>query len=86
MQFFVDEVKAMAIPFKLTLVSKFSYNRSYMELIRNFFSSLGLKENSQISLLDNCHILIKLDVEEDYTRLWVKQTWYINGNAMRIFK
>ena len=68
MQFFVDEVKAMAIP----LVNKFSYNRPYMKLIRNFFSSLGLIGNSQISLLDNCHILIKLDVEEDYTRLWVK--------------
>lgn len=43
-----------------------------MELIRKVFTSLGLKGNSQISLLDNRHVLIKLDVEENYTRLWVK--------------
>lgn len=85
-QFSVEEVKVMAIPFKLTLVGKFSYNHPRMELIRKNFSSLGLNGNSQISLLDNRHILIKLDVEEDYTRLWVKQIWYVNGSAMRIFK
>ena len=47
---------------------------------------MGLKENSQISLLDNRHVLIKLDAKEDCTRLWVKQTWYGNGSAMSIFK
>ena len=74
----------MAIPFKLTLVGKFSYNHPRMELIRKYFSSLGLNRNSQISLFDNRHILIKLNVEEDYTRLWVKQIWYVYGSAMRI--
>ena len=49
----------MATPFKLSLVDKFSYNRTRMELISRFFSSLGLKGNSQVSLLDNHHILIK---------------------------
>ena len=78
MQFFTAEIQAMASPFKLTLVGKFSYNRSSMELIRKFFISLKLKGTSKV--------LIQLDVEEDYFRLWVRQTWYINGSAMRIFK
>lgn len=62
----------MAIPFKLTLVGKLSYNHPRMKLIRKIFSSLELNGNSQISLLDNRHVLIKLDVEENYTRLLVK--------------
>lgn len=70
--FFTNEVQAMAAPFKLTLVGKFSYNRPRMELIQKFFASLGLNGKSQVSLLDNRHVLIKLNVEEDYTRLWVK--------------
>ena len=59
----------MAIPFKLTFVGKFSYNRPSMELIRKFFTSLRLKGISKVSLLDNRHVLIQLDVEEDYSHL-----------------
>lgn len=75
----------MARPFKLALVGKFSFGRPSMDIIRKFFISLGLKGNSQISLLDNRHILIKLLLEEDYSRIWVRQTWYVNGRGMRIF-
>ena len=62
----------MAIPFKLTLVGKFSYNRPSMELIRKFFNTLRLKRTFKVSLLDNQHVLIQLDVEEDYSRLWIR--------------
>ena len=73
-QFSVAEIEAMAIPFKLTLVGKFSYNRPNMELIHKFFTSLRLKGTFKVSLLDNWHVLIQLDVEDDYSRLWVRQT------------
>ena len=55
-------------------------------LLGNFFISLSLKGNYQISLLDNRHILIKLEIEEDYSRIWVRQGLYVNGRRMRIFK
>lgn len=35
-----------------------------MEIIRNFFASLGLKEKSWVSFLDNWHVLIQLNSEE----------------------
>ena len=71
-QFSTAEIQAIAISFKLTLVGKFSYNRLSIELIRKFFNTLRLKETSKVSLLDNRHVLIQLDVEEDYSRLWVR--------------
>ena len=43
-----------------------------MELIRKFFTSLRLKGTFKVSLLDNQHVLIQLDVENDYSRLWVR--------------
>ena len=76
----------MAEPFKLALVGKFSFGRPPMDVIRKFFISLRLKGNSQISLLDNRHILIKLEIEEDYSRIWVRQSLYLNGRGMIIFK
>lgn len=85
-QLLPTEVQAMIVPFKFLLVGKFSYNRPRMEIIRNFFASLGLKEKSQVSLLDNWHVLIQLNLEEDYSRLWVKQAWYVSRSAMQIFK
>lgn len=72
--FSAAEIQTMAEPFKLSLVGKFSFGRPPMELIRNFFVSLGLKGNCQISLLDPRHVLIKLALEEDYSRIWVRHT------------
>ncbi|KAK9186911.1 hypothetical protein WN944_018300 [Citrus x changshan-huyou] len=76
----------MAEPFKLALVGKFSFGRRPMDVIRKFFISLSLKGNYHTSLLDNRHILIKLEIEEDYSRIWVRQGLYVNGRGMRIFK
>ncbi|KAL9420883.1 hypothetical protein AB3S75_038453 [Citrus x aurantiifolia] len=84
--FSTAEIQTMAEPFKLSLVGKFSFGRPPMELIRKFFVSLGLKGNCQISLLDARHVLIKLALEEDYSRIWVRQSWFINGRGMRVFK
>ena len=86
MQFSTAEIQATAIPFKLTLVGEFSYNRPSMELIHKFFNTLRLKGTFKVSFLDNRHVLIQLDVEEDYSRLWVRQTWYISGSVIRIVK
>ena len=85
-QFSIMEIQVMVIHFKLSLVGKFSYNRPSIELIHKFFNTLRLKGTYKVSLLNNQHMLIQLDVEENYSRLWVRQTWYINGNAIRIFK
>ena len=84
--FSTAEIQEMVEPFKLALIGKFSFGRPPMDFIRKFFTSLELKGNSQISLLDNRHILIKLEIEEDFSRIWVRQSWYVNGRGIRIFK
>lgn len=76
----------MAAPYKLSLVGKFSFGRPKMPIIRQFFTSLGLKGNAQVLLLDPKHILINLELKEDYSRIWIRQFWCISGCTMRIFK
>lgn len=80
------EVQSMAAPYKLSLVGKFSFGRPKMPIIRQFFTSLGLKGNAQVLLLDPKHILINLELKEDYSRIWIRQFWCISGCTMRIFK
>lgn len=67
--FSAEEIKAMVEPFKQALVGKFSFGQAFMDVIRKFFVSLGLKGNCQVSLLDHHHVLIKLSLEEDYLRI-----------------
>lgn len=82
-----DEIKTIAVSFKLSLVGKIlAGKRPFMPDIRKFFLSLGLKDDPHVSLLDNRHIHIKLQFEKDYTRIWLKQIWYIGRASMRIFK
>ncbi|KAL9407486.1 hypothetical protein AB3S75_046100 [Citrus x aurantiifolia] len=81
-----EEINIMVAPFKLALVGKFSFGRPPIDIIRNFFVALGLKGNVEITLLDHHHILIQLHLEEDYTRIWLHQSWFIDGKAMRVFK
>ncbi|GAY35505.1 hypothetical protein CUMW_016700 [Citrus unshiu] len=80
------KLTSLAAPFKLALVGKFSFGRPPIDVIRKFFVALGLKGNCEISLLDPRHILIHLHLEEDYTRIWLRQSWFIDGRAMRVFK
>ncbi|KAK4390309.1 hypothetical protein Sango_2094200 [Sesamum angolense] len=33
-----------------------------------------------------CHVFIKFSLEEDYTKLWIKSIWFVDGFPMRVFK
>lgn len=48
---------------------KFSFDHPLMDVIRKFSVSFGLKGNFQVSLLNNRHVLIKLEMKEDYSRI-----------------
>lgn len=73
-QFSEVEEQSIATPFKLSLVGKFSFRRPKMLVIH------------QVFLLDPRHVLLKLELDEDFSQIWVRQTWYISGRTMRIFK
>ena len=73
-------------PFKMSLVGKFSFSHSPMDVIRKFFFCLFGLKRTQLVLLDNRHDLINLQLEEVCSRVWVKKTWHINGITMGIFK
>lgn len=82
-------------PFAWTLVGKFShgYNkinpklgRPSMADLHQYFVALDLKGEFSIGLLDNRHVLIQIQSEEDYLRIYSRMVWYIGAITMRIFR
>ena len=72
-----QDILNLAQPIHNALVGRFSYSRPPMDVIRIFFLSLGPNDECAVGLLDYNHVLIWSMVEEDYTRLFVRRTWYI---------
>src|SRR5436190_4128261 len=73
-------------PLKLSLVGKFSHGRPTMERSRLIFSKLGLRGGFFLGHLDQKHMLIRLNDEEDFNRIWLRESLYLDGFPMRIFK
>ncbi|XP_027124270.2 uncharacterized protein [Coffea arabica] len=81
-----QDMLQIAAPYSNALVGRFAVGRPSMEIIRKFIVSLGLKGECPIGLLDSKHILLRPSVEEDYTRLWCRKSWYIGKFHMSLSK
>ncbi|KAL0455106.1 UNVERIFIED_CONTAM: hypothetical protein Slati_0849800, partial [Sesamum latifolium] len=46
----------------------------------------GFRGDFSVRAINVRHVFIRFTVEEDYTRLWLKPIWFINGFPMRVFK
>ena len=79
-------VEALASPFRFALIGKFSRGRPKLEEVRKFIASLDLRENPMIGLLDARHVLIQLNNEADFHRVWFRRIWYVASFPMRVFK
>ena len=64
-----DLTKAAA-PFQLALVGKFSRGQPAIEEIRKFFNTLDLHAAFSVGLLDYRHLIIRLNDEHDFHRIW----------------
>ena len=80
------ETEVLAAPFRFTLVGKFSHGAPSYSMLHKLIAGTGIKNKFTVSMLNSRHVLISLSCEADYTRLWLRRIWYIQGYPMRIFK
>src|SRR5438270_493547 len=57
-----------------------------MAAARIAFSKLELKGNFTLGHLDSKHMLINLQHEGDFDRIWMRVSWYIDSFPMRVFR
>lgn len=63
------------------IIGKFYYGKlDIMELRKSIPNQCGIKGECNIGVLDSRHILIRLEVLEDYVNLLSTATYYIKAN------
>ncbi|KAL0407602.1 UNVERIFIED_CONTAM: hypothetical protein Sradi_1694600 [Sesamum radiatum] len=80
------ETEELAAPFKLALIGKFSHGAPLYRNLHRLIAGLGIQGGFTVSMINAKHALISLSKESDYTKLWLKRIWYLQGFPMRIFK
>ncbi|KAL0393385.1 UNVERIFIED_CONTAM: hypothetical protein Sradi_2561300 [Sesamum radiatum] len=54
--------------------------------MHRLLSSLKLQGPFTVTMITNRHVLINLENEADYTKLWIQRLWHIDGFPVRTFK
>ncbi|KAL0401939.1 UNVERIFIED_CONTAM: hypothetical protein Slati_4223800 [Sesamum latifolium] len=81
-----EETKYLASRLKFSLVGKFSHGLPNLNFLRNRIIKLGLKGTVNVGRLNFKHVLIRLNNEEDFSRLWLRGEWTFDNFHMRVFK
>ncbi|KAL0284596.1 UNVERIFIED_CONTAM: hypothetical protein Sangu_2817300 [Sesamum angustifolium] len=80
------ETQSLVVNFRLALIGKFSQGIPLFSQLHRVLAKSGIKGAFTVSLINNKHALISLSNESDFTRLWLRRIWYLNGFLMRVFK
>ncbi|KAL0341725.1 UNVERIFIED_CONTAM: hypothetical protein Scaly_1835100 [Sesamum calycinum] len=81
-----SETQSLVAHFRLALIGKFSQGTPPYSQLHRLLAKSGIKGAFTVSLINNKHALISLSNESDFTRLWLRRIWYLNGFPMRVFK
>ncbi|XP_031120595.1 uncharacterized protein LOC116023727 [Ipomoea triloba] len=81
-----EDIQQLALRFKFALIGKFTKSRPSMALLRKSFDLIGFGGAFTLGLIDQRHVLINFDKEEDFQRCWLRKSWSIQGSIMKIFK
>lgn len=57
-----------------------------MEFLQRDFKTIGFKGEFQLGLMDQKHVLIRFDLEEDYHRCWLHSSWKFKNCVIKILK
>ncbi|KAL0356473.1 UNVERIFIED_CONTAM: hypothetical protein Sradi_4094200 [Sesamum radiatum] len=81
-----SETESLATDFHLALIGKFSHGSPPYSQLHRLLAKTGLKGAFTVSMINKKHALVSLSNEFDYTRLWLRRIWYLDGLPMRVFK
>ena len=86
-QFTPAEVNQMAAAFTWSLIGKFTLGRpSMMDILTSMKNALTFQEEIFPVALDQRHVLIRFRNREDFVKAYIKETWFIKGKRMRVFR
>ncbi|KAL3498170.1 hypothetical protein ACH5RR_040902 [Cinchona calisaya] len=81
-----EQVQKLAKALRYALVGKFSMRRLSMATLKHEFLKFEFVASLKQGFLDNRHILVRFDLEEEYLRYWCRGFYSILWFVMRILK
>ncbi|KAI0494656.1 hypothetical protein KFK09_024798 [Dendrobium nobile] len=81
-----DEVRSLAKPFEFSLVGRFPGRRPSVDAIRKFCFNLKLIGNFSVTVLNNRNVLIKLENDFDYCRIFSHRSYFVQNCFMKVVK
>ncbi|KAI0530965.1 hypothetical protein KFK09_000514 [Dendrobium nobile] len=81
-----DEIRSLAKPFEFSLVGRFPGRRPSVEAIRKFCFSLKLIGEFSVTVLNNRNVLIKLENDFDYCRIFSHRSYFVQNCYMKVVK
>ncbi|KAL6579795.1 hypothetical protein OROMI_007819 [Orobanche minor] len=79
------ECESVSAVYKNALIGKFSFGKPDNFAIANCLFNAGFGKY-KVQFLNSKHVLISLQYEDAYTRLWLKREFIASGYPMRLFK
>ncbi|KAL0324720.1 UNVERIFIED_CONTAM: hypothetical protein Scaly_2439100 [Sesamum calycinum] len=86
LRFSSEEIAHLSQPFRYALVGKFLHGYPSMQHLRRWMLAQGFRGDFSVGAINARHVFIKFALEEDYTKLWIKSIWFVDGFPMRVFK
>ncbi|KAL2228168.1 UNVERIFIED_CONTAM: 40S ribosomal protein S5 [Sesamum indicum] len=80
------ETLSFVAAYRFALVGKFSYGAPQYRNLHRLVAGLGIHGAFTVSMINAKHVLISMSNETDFSRLWLRRIWYIQGYPMRVFK
>ncbi|KAJ6790505.1 Uncharacterized protein M6B38_248850 [Iris pallida] len=81
-----EDERRLLRPLSLALIRKFSHKRPPVDVVRKAFSAFGFVCVVHIGFVDQKHISILPQKEEDFLRLRSRLTWFVANAPMRVFR
>ncbi|KAL0379356.1 UNVERIFIED_CONTAM: hypothetical protein Sradi_3241100 [Sesamum radiatum] len=81
-----SETASLTKAYRLSLVGKFSQGTPQYRNLHRLIAGLGLRGAFTVGMINAKHVLITLTDEADYSKLWIRRIWFIQGYPMRVFK
>lgn len=76
--FIEEEDELLSELYKFTLINKFTHRKPSMIKVCDSFYKFGFHGDYMIGLIGVSHISIKFSHEDDYSRLFLNLSWYID--------
>ena len=80
------EIAKISLPYKHTLIFKFFSMHFPVANIQKCLSNWGVKGGATIIVIDRRHVLVRFNLQEDFTKIYTREKCVMRGQMVKVFR